>query len=69
MNIAFGFQELDGDSPELRNGEVIALVRPILKHGGGAIVGVFEPQNLVLEVVYGLANKFFAGRTGRRPKG
>lgn len=51
MAVAFGFQKLYGDASKFRERELVAVVDPILKQGGGAAPGRFQLENLALEVV------------------
>lgn len=49
--IALGFQKLSGDASKFWERELVAVVDPILKQGGGAASGGFQLENLALEIV------------------
>ena len=52
--MALQLQELCGEASKFEKGDLIAMINPVLKHGGCVSRRVFEPQNIVLEVVFAL---------------
>lgn len=58
MVVALEFKELASNAAQLRRREVMPPVDPILKHGGGTALWVFEPQYLGLKALISLLRKF-----------